>query len=108
MLFFVLMIRRPPRSTLLPYTTLFRSGRRSGLLLLRLRRLLRLLSRAVRGARVERVGDDHVAQVAAPRDHVGTSEEHTSELESRQYPACGLLLEQQTKLPSKSSSRNSC
>src|SRR5258707_9954702 len=76
MIFFFLMIRRPPRSTLFPYTTLFRS--------------------------------DHLLQ--APREPVGSSyrgggpardrrrardrsEEHTSELQSRQYLVCRLLLE---------------
>src|SRR3712207_9310257 len=89
--FFFLMIRRPPRSTLFPYTTLFRS-----LVLV--------------------VGDDEVDDVLdllieerpseadAPRRHVGPgdallddvperSEEHTSELQSRQYLVCRLLLE---------------
>src|SRR3712207_7029127 len=89
--FFFLMIRRPPRSTLFPYTTLFRSwprgtprrgrgrtGERAG-----------ESTRAVDGAGAARRG----AAVNAP-ETVGTrSEEHTSELQSRQYLVCRLLLE---------------
>src|SRR3712207_7379281 len=82
------MIRRPPRSTLFPYTTLFRSEGRDPRALARLGLGLGDLGagaddRAVlerRGAR----GDPDVA----PR-----SEEHTSELQSRQYLVCRLLLE---------------
>src|SRR3712207_7918988 len=96
------MIRRPPRSTLFPYTTLFRSQRQ------------------VRSADDDRVGHaaEHAARGhgAAPRLEVGEddanarrqhalaeealdvfgpqrSEEHTSELQSRQYLVCRLLLE---------------
>src|SRR5215203_6888027 len=71
--FFFLMIRRPPRSTLFPYTTLFRSRRR-----LRWNRVPRSSPRLSRRTR---------------------SEEHTSELQSRQYLVCRLLLEKkkQTK-----------
>src|SRR3712207_7197966 len=93
------MIRRPPRSTLFPYTTLFRSIRRGGV-----------------GGRQQRQGhveggaparlalhpdaaavalDDVAADVEAqpqPR-----SEEHTSELQSRQYLVCRLLLEKKKK-----------
>src|SRR4030043_1530182 len=67
--FFFLMIRRPPRSTLFPYTTLFRSlGKKSFLHVLRDERRLRT---AV----------------------LGRSEEHTSELQSRLHLVCRLLLE---------------
>src|SRR3712207_7673007 len=75
--FFFLMIRRPPRSTLFPYTTLFRSD-----------------------ADPQRSGDDATAKnrlvgvegrVAGKEDQ--RSEEHTSELQSRQYLVCRLLLE---------------
>src|SRR3712207_7567745 len=87
------MIRRPPRSTLFPYTTLFRSGRQ----------------------RDDVPVDVGVALVGTEREHVhalgphllahrlrdpvedgplqGRSEEHTSELQSRQYLVCRLLLE---------------
>src|SRR3712207_6967786 len=97
------MIRRPPRSTLFPYTTLFRSLARG---------------REQHGLLGERVGEDETAQpreqlvllvavggahaldklaeafVVAPlADDDARSEEHTSELQSRQYLVCRLLLE---------------
>src|SRR3712207_9464544 len=92
-LFFYLMIRRPPRSTLFPYTTLFRScslrrgpgageklsGRRGA-------RTTASLGKGVR-ARAFRVNSQ-------PRTR---SEEHTSELQSRQYLVCRLLLEKKKK-----------
>src|SRR3712207_7854673 len=94
-LFFFLMIRRPPRSTLFPYTTLFRSsiwhlGRRAG----------------VRGARDDDAPDDRAAggrpcpgrHAGAGRRFHGRSEEHTSELQSRQYLVCRLLLEKKKNL----------
>src|SRR3712207_7872330 len=79
------MIRRPPRSTLFPYTTLFRSAVEH--LLGQLGVLRRLVARQ--------------AQLQAQRDEpllraivqVTRSEEHTSELQSRQYLVCRLLLE---------------
>src|SRR3712207_7199342 len=79
------MIRRPPRSTLFPYTTLFRSVlNRSPLW--RTRASLPLSYRAHRLARRER---------PRQRPSLGgdRSEEHTSELQSRQYLVCRLLLE---------------
>src|SRR3712207_7239096 len=92
MLFF-LMIRRPPRSTLFPYTTLFRSCRRPPPDLLPAvggeRRLPgEFLNAQGAGLRLplRACGDDHGFGV--PR-----SEEHTSELQSRQYLVCRLLLE---------------
>src|SRR2546422_8515859 len=88
--FFFLMIRRPPRSTLFPYTTLFRSR--------------------VSVARIERriaeLGEDVVQmrQVRmvercekALREINGRSEEHTSELQSRLHLVCRLLLEKKKK-----------
>src|SRR3712207_9570825 len=93
-LFFFLMIRRPPRSTLFPYTTLFRSPR----------------------ARIPTVGSTDGRTDARSRDHdrgpirhqLGPletsgpgrrrrSEEHTFELQSRQYLVCRLLLEKKKK-----------
>src|SRR3712207_8262745 len=80
------MIRRPPRSTLFPYTTLFRSpARREGRV------------RAGRLAGAER-GGGGATPAAAPTagqggGRGGRSEEHTSELQSRQYLVCRLLLE---------------
>src|SRR3712207_7819855 len=77
------MIRRPPRSTLFPYTTLFRS--RLGHRLRRLRREGgRVRLGRLQGAR--RHGQDR-------RHAHQRSEEHTSELQSRQYLVCRLLLE---------------
>src|SRR3712207_8514650 len=77
------MIRRPPRSTLFPYTTLFRSHGRG----LSPRRPRRPTGARQRGDPVR--WRDQLAPVAAPR----RSEEHTSELQSRQYLVCRLLLE---------------
>src|SRR3712207_7647160 len=74
--FFFLMIRRPPRSTLFPYTTLFRSDED--------------VVRAAEGVEVDRF---HVVQVHHDVGDVARSEEHTSELQSRQYLVCRLLLE---------------
>src|SRR3712207_7712404 len=87
--FFFLMIRRPPRSTLFPYTTLFRSrGGGAGRLLRRRGRCHRRCPAlpAVRGAAAP------VARSCCRLRH-GRSEEHTSELQSRQYLVCRLLLE---------------
>src|SRR3712207_8106975 len=94
------MIRRPPRSTLFPYTTLFRSGGRGG-----------------RAARVSSSDDGYheparsyatlwvfaaILGVGFVIDVLlggieGRSEEHTSELQSRQYLVCRLLLEKKKK-----------
>src|SRR6478609_2029124 len=73
-MFFFLMIRRPPRSTLFPYTTLFRAGRS--------------LPQPALGA----------AQRLAGRSRPGRSEEHTSELQSLAYLVCRLLLEKKKVL----------
>src|SRR3712207_8410073 len=99
---FVLMIRRPPRSTLFPYTTLFRSLR------------VLPLPEDVLGLAAEEPGA--VAPTVQQRDVVAgvergahdvpaeehraaqRSEEHTSELQSRQYLVCRLLLEKKTRL----------
>src|SRR3712207_6891499 len=89
------MIRRPPRSTLFPYTTLFRSPR--AFLDTVLRESLKVPAfvwRAVFESRWRGEGDfsAELGQVTAPR-----SEEHTSELQSRQYLVCRLLLEKKNK-----------
>src|SRR3712207_7641631 len=89
------MIRRPPRSTLFPYTTLFRSARgrpvSSGRLaaadLLVARRTVQRRGRHAEGSPPACVGEGR------PRADGGRSEEHTSELQSRQYLVCRLLLE---------------
>src|SRR3712207_8209516 len=85
--FFFLMIRRPPRSTLFPYTTLFRS---------------------IKYNELKHIKNElYIMDLALPRDvekGVGElkniylrSEEHTSELQSRQYLVCRLLLEKKKK-----------
>src|SRR3712207_7003500 len=101
------MIRRPPRSTLFPYTTLFRSGRP----LLRIGARAQLVEQheVVRGY-LSQHGDDG-SDVAGEgrkalrdallianidKDRGKRSEEHTSELQSRQYLVCRLLLEKKT------------
>src|SRR3712207_8986449 len=86
------MIRRPPRSTLFPYTTLFRS------------------IQAGAGTAPAHEGEAHMSTSAPTRQAMVLaamtlanamilvrSEEHTSELQSRQYPVCRLLLEKKTK-----------
>src|SRR2546425_8811937 len=79
--FFFLMIRRPPRSTLFPYTTLFRSVVRTD---------------AVTGARIQNVAVSRDGSVLFATDIERSklrSEEHTSELQSLAYLVCRLLLE---------------
>src|SRR3712207_8297956 len=102
------MIRRPPRSTLFPYTTLFRSGRgrvAAGEVLFQpfaLDAHARRLAALADGQRAQFRG---LAEVEEADDallgglHVAgrRSEEHTSELQSRQYLVCRLLLEKKTK-----------
>src|SRR5947209_17347091 len=86
-LFFFLMIRRPPRSTLFPYTTLFRSDRCAVPVSARgARRAARPGLALAAGRRARRVGG-----------RARRSEEHTSELQSRQYLVCRLLLEKKKK-----------
>src|SRR3712207_8755455 len=92
--FFFLMIRRPPRSTLFPYTTLFRSPGREDLR--REPRQARRVGRGGRrgGARRRQEGDRGGRRRAHERRlQPARSEEHTSELQSRQYLVCRLLLE---------------
>src|SRR3712207_6891825 len=102
------MIRRPPRSTLFPYTTLFRSTLRRG--------FLERLSEKVHERRSEREFGRYTERERALGWSVGLrcrllrpfsdslrrrilrrSEEHTSELQSRQYLVCRLLLEKKKK-----------
>src|SRR3712207_7845223 len=88
------MIRRPPRSTLFPYTTLFRShddGARARVEAL-MRRLPDHYRRVLELRFLERLS------VADTAREMGRSEEHTSELQSRQYLVCRLLLENKTYL----------
>src|SRR3712207_7273601 len=87
------MIRRPPRSTLFPYTTLFRS-----------RRAARVGLRRMAGGRAGRAAVDGIAHgIGSTKSGVSQeararSEEHTSELQSRQYLVCRLLLEKKNNL----------
>src|SRR3712207_7825185 len=76
------MIRRPPRSTLFPYTTLFRSPSAQRIV------MLRYSEGSSQGVR--RLASE--GSFGAPQ-HDKRSEEHTSELQSRQYLVCRLLLE---------------
>src|SRR3712207_7833329 len=93
------MIRRPPRSTLFPYTTLFRSrlhhrsgGIRRGALGTRRRAPARVDVRREIGGR-HRPLRNRPLKHHRRADHGQRSEEHTSELQSRQYLVCRLLLE---------------
>src|SRR5260370_5421436 len=97
--FFFLMIRRPPRSTLFPYTTLFRSCSRSHVALL-LDARSRRPQVAVEELRRRGVGSYAVGQFDQPRTSL-RSEEHTSELQSHLNLVCRLLLEKKktTSLP---------
>src|SRR3712207_8129877 len=86
------MIRRPPRSTLFPYTTLFRSAYRGR-------------DRRGNSGQHDR-GEEGRPRTACPQQAVvgrvdaegSRSEEHTSELQSRQYLVCRLLLEKKKKI----------
>src|SRR3712207_7168640 len=88
------MIRRPPRSTLFPYTTLFRSP-------IRLAVLDRLIGEMKRGFMAATVAPTMMISRKRPRSFLNTgarrSEEHTSELQSRQYLVCRLLLEKKKR-----------
>src|SRR3712207_7551183 len=91
------MIRRPPRSTLFPYTTLFRSARAVDLADRNLRPEQRGLGRRRAPARdVKELADlDRLGLRVSLLEK--RSEEHTSELQSRQYLVCRLLLEKKKK-----------
>src|SRR3712207_8974885 len=91
------MIRRPPRSTLFPYTTLFRSPPQPAA-----QRVEQPVGRRVQeeaelvgheAVAAEAVGPAGVLEILDPR-----SEEHTSELQSRQYLVCRLLLEKKKNI----------
>src|SRR5260221_2230335 len=94
MLFFFLMIRRPPRSTLFPYTTLFRS-------LLHVQLADQAAQRLVVDAVGLALGVERVAllvDAAQAQLDLQRSEEHTSELQSHSDLVCRLLLEKKKKL----------
>src|SRR3712207_8493378 len=83
------MIRRPPRSTLFPYTTLFRSSRWDRVFGTSLQPPDR--PRTTASKRQSAAGSEQSCDEASRR--LSRSEEHTSELQSRQYLVCRLLLE---------------
>src|SRR3712207_7256486 len=92
------MIRRPPRSTLFPYTTLFRSANLfRGMYGRGVVPLVRV--RASETLAIRQVLDLGAAGVIVPLVNT-RSEEHTSELQQRQYLVCRLLLEKKTQFPS--------
>src|SRR5947209_12448857 len=100
------MSRRPPSSTLFPYTTLFRSAVFGDAI----QHAIRADDRGVDGAGQHQEADDHDEPLKQQfdrhrpdqvdrdtADQVVRSEEHTSELQSRQYLVCRLLLEKKKK-----------
>src|SRR3712207_7280844 len=96
------MIRRPPRSTLFPYTTLFRSSRGDA------SRPFELIEEVRRDADAKYRQSERALQERLERTEArlrelraGRSEEHTSELQSRQYLVCRLLLEKKKNTPHK-------
>src|SRR5688572_31638054 len=94
------MIRRPPRSTLFPYTTLFRSRRHVKLFTKRAgERFVRAVSSVERdGENVLRAAGQHARGLGETASaHETRSEEHTSELQSQSNLVCRLLLEKKKK-----------
>src|SRR3712207_8908294 len=94
------MIRRPPRSTLFPYTTLFRSIGGEIVFLHRIEEGAESSSYGVHVARLAglpRQVTDRAGEILTRLESEGRSEEHTSELQSRQYLVCRLLLEKKKK-----------
>src|SRR2546422_8633724 len=86
------MIRRPPRSTLFPYTTLFRSVRDL---------LGKLVSTGLFGKNVPEAADRLLSEKLRELSDNNRSEEHTSELQSRLHLVCRLLLEKKKKYHSR-------
>src|SRR2546430_13295886 len=91
------MIRRPPRSTLFPYTTLFRSGLVEQQLDLRQRRQA-LVGADLAHGRHERAATEHGYGHAGEGGGLQRSEEHMSELQSQSNLVCRLLLEKKKNL----------
>src|SRR2546429_7223739 len=90
------MIRRPPRSTLFPYTTLFRSAWKE------MKTAGRRLFSRLGELRDVHVMQEWVGKLAPPSDR---SEEHTSELQSRLHLVCRLLLEKKKEMHCESTQR---
>src|SRR3712207_7239166 len=88
------MIRRPPRSTLFPYTTLFRSNRKVKLEIKEIRQPE--LDAYLVASNIAQQLTRRIAFKKAMKQAIQRSEEHTSELQSRQYLVCRLLLEKKT------------
>src|SRR3712207_8701760 len=99
------MLRRPPRSALFPYTTLFRSHPDRD----RVRRPARPDAERVRRPRHQRLGQPsgRGPQLMSTPYEPPRSEEHTSELQSRQYLVCRLMLEKKDIIVRLSSTLNS-
>src|SRR5690349_24168847 len=89
------MIRRPPRSTLFPYTTLFRSSLQ---ILPSAPSVARWIWRVSAGARSTSSHASKPRSIAGPPGSPARSEEHTSELQSRRDLVCRLLLEKKKKI----------
>src|SRR3712207_8491761 len=92
------MIRRPPRSTLFPYTTLFRS--KMGATIEGAKNLGNLVAKRALAKNISQVVFDRSGYLYHGRikSVADRSEEHTSELQSRQYLVCRLLLEKKKKM----------
>src|SRR2546430_5803216 len=99
------MIRRPPRSTLFPYTTLFRSGPLDDRAIVALFRAVIHESRRIQTRALDQsLKEQGAHKPSLDRGHVrialqGRSEEHTSELQSQSHLVCRLLLENQEETP---------
>src|SRR3712207_7420554 len=91
------MIRRPPRSTLFPYTTLFRSGVYSASSGLPVASIHTLVDTSFDTSPVQQTATASYTD-SAKTAYVSRSEEHTSELQSRQYLVCRLLLEKKKNI----------
>src|SRR3712207_8410600 len=91
--FFFLMIRRPPRSTLFPYTTLFRSHYDTDIGILNKQDSATQIQWSLTANNSKNTNS--IIRMIEPQG--SRSEEHTSELQSRQYLVCRLLLEKKKK-----------
>src|SRR3712207_8437634 len=92
------MIRRPPRSTLFPYTTLFRSRAFAKRYFSKMKKMPSSLQAADYSAALHYLNAVKAAGTDEP-EKAWRSEEHTSELQSRQYLVCRLLLEKKKYTP---------
>src|SRR5690348_17444625 len=88
------MIRRPPRSTPFPYTTLFRSSRSKAVCIAQKAKIRQSSPAAKRPASTQNA---QIHEIDSHRPHAHRSEEHTSELQSPVHLVCRLLLEKKKK-----------